>query len=85
MSIANVHIYYPSILNLDSTLTAQLVSWYDLRDVTGAINVTGQPTLWGTTAAVIPRVRGIPSDGGIQYWPKTEFEAAKLASLASGG
>jgi hypothetical protein len=82
--ISNVHIYYPS--QIDPTtgdLSAQTVLWYDLRSVVSA--VVGRPVGTSVTATVKPIVAGLTFEPqySAMIWPQTEFETAKLASLAA--
>lgn len=80
MTVSNVHIYYPSqITPVTGVLVAQTVSAFDLRKII----CWNDGTAVGATAIVNVRY---DFNGSIaQIWPKTEFEAAKTASLAAGG
>jgi hypothetical protein len=79
MTIINAHIYYPSAVDSSGGLTAQTVSGFDLRDI----------ICWNDATAIVAttmvNVRYDFNGTVVLLWPKVEFEAAKLASLAAGG
>jgi hypothetical protein len=83
MTISNVHIYYPSIVDAAGDVTTQGVRWYDIRHVITAGDIATR----GSTTMVQVAIDGLEFAYQQQamQWSKTEFETAKSASLAAGG
>lgn len=77
MSISQVHIYYPSPVDLTGATTgSQTTTAFDLRMVISWSN--------NSTYGSNVRIRGFPPEVQM-FWNKAEFETAKALSLAATG